>query len=35
VALEKPPLFDELVLAFLAETAPPFTMMPMRRAEHA
>jgi len=32
VALEKPPLFDELVLAFLAETAPPFTMMPMRRA---
>jgi pimeloyl-ACP methyl ester carboxylesterase len=32
VALEKPPLFDELVLAFLAETAPPFTMVPMRRA---
>jgi len=35
VALEKPALFDELVLAFLAETAPPMTMMPMRRAEHA
>jgi pimeloyl-ACP methyl ester carboxylesterase len=35
VTLEKPVLFDELVLSFLAETAPPMTMMPIRRAEHA
>jgi len=35
VALEKPMLFNELVLAFLAETSAPITMMPIRRAEHA
>jgi pimeloyl-ACP methyl ester carboxylesterase len=34
VTLEKPALFDELVLAFLAETTPPATMMAIRRAEH-
>ena len=33
--LEKPPLFDQLVLAFLAETSPPTTLVPIRRAEHA
>lgn len=33
--LEKPVLFDELVLAFLAESSEPVTMMPIRRAEHA
>jgi pimeloyl-ACP methyl ester carboxylesterase len=31
VTLEKPALFDELVLAFLGETSPPSTMMPIRR----
>jgi pimeloyl-ACP methyl ester carboxylesterase len=35
VTLEKPALFDELVLAFLAETSAPATMMPIRRGEHA
>ena len=35
VNLEKPVLFDELVLAFLAEMAPPTTLVPIRRAEHA
>jgi len=35
VTLEKPALFDELVLAFLGETAEPATMMPIRRAAHA
>ncbi len=34
VTLEKPVLFNELVLAFLAETSAPATMMPIRRAEH-
>jgi len=33
VPLEKPALFDELVLAFLGETSPPSTFMPIRRAE--
>jgi pimeloyl-ACP methyl ester carboxylesterase len=32
VTLEKAALFDELVLAFLAETSPPSTIMPIRRA---
>jgi pimeloyl-ACP methyl ester carboxylesterase len=32
VAIEKGPLFDEVVLAFLAETSPPSTLMPVRRA---
>jgi len=31
--LEKPQLCNELVLAFLAETAPPSTIFPVRRAE--
>jgi pimeloyl-ACP methyl ester carboxylesterase len=35
VTLEKPVLFDELALAFLAETSSPVTMMPVRRADHA
>src|SRR4051812_2989590 len=35
VTLEKPVLFNELVLASLAETSEPMTMMPIRRAEHA
>jgi pimeloyl-ACP methyl ester carboxylesterase len=30
--LEKPPLCNELMLAFLAETAPPATIFPVRRA---
>jgi len=32
VPMEKGPLFDEVVLAFLAETSPPSTLMPVRRA---
>jgi pimeloyl-ACP methyl ester carboxylesterase len=32
VALEKAALFEQLVLAFLAESALPMTMMPIRRA---
>jgi len=35
VVLEKAALFEELVLAFLAETSPPTTMMPIRRADHS
>jgi hypothetical protein len=35
VTLEKTALFDELVLAFLAETSPPSTIMPIRRAGDA
>lgn len=31
-ALEKPALFNELVLAFLGETGPPTTLAPIRRA---
>jgi pimeloyl-ACP methyl ester carboxylesterase len=35
VLIEKAGLFNELVLAFLAETTEPTTMMPVRRAPHA
>ena len=34
LVMEKAGLFNELVLAFLAETADPVTMMPIRRAPH-
>ena len=30
--LEKPALINQLILDFLAETTPPGTMFPMRRA---
>ena len=31
---EKPTLVNQLILDFLAETAPPGTLLPMRRASH-
>jgi pimeloyl-ACP methyl ester carboxylesterase len=35
LTLEKPDLVNRLILEFLAETGPPQTIVPMRRAEHS